>query len=131
MPPTAITERYLTDSVATADPGMLIVMLYDRLALDLARAVDALGDNRDLETAHNNLLHAQNIVLGLQASLRTELWSGAEQLMALYTWLSGRLVDANLRKDATIVRECISLVGPLHAAWREAALTRATADAVA
>ncbi|HEV2369504.1 MAG TPA: flagellar export chaperone FliS [Acidimicrobiales bacterium] len=131
MPPASIAERYLNDSIATADPATLIVMLYDRLALDLARAVDALEDKRDLEVAHNNLVHAQDIVVALQASLRPELWSGADKLVALYAWLSARLVEANLRKDVAIIRECSSLIAPLHAAWREAAQSRASADAVA
>jgi flagellar secretion chaperone FliS len=130
MPAASITERYLADSVATADPAALIVMLYDRLALDLARAEAALRGQGDLEAAHNNLVHAQDVVLGLRASLRPELWEGSDRLVALYEWLSRMLVQANLEKDPTIVADCLSVVTPLQTAWRQAA-AGIPADAVA
>lgn len=130
MPAASITERYLADSVATADPASLIVMLYDRLALDLARAEAALQAGTDLEAAHNNLVHAQDIVLCLRASLRPELWEGSGRLIALYEWLTRMLVQANLDKDPSIVTDCLSVVTPLQAAWRQAA-AGISADAVA
>ena len=131
MPPTAVSDRYLADSVATADPGALIVMLYDRLALDLARAQAALGDGGNLEAAHGSLLHAQDVVLALRASLRPELWEGGDQLMAIYEWLTRSLVEANLRKDPSIVGDCLSVVAPLQTAWRTAVAAGTPADAVA
>lgn len=127
----SFTERYLADSVGTADPASLIVMLYDRLALDLARAEAALWETVDLECAHNNLIHAQDIVLALRASLRPELFAAGDQLMALYEWLSRMLVEANLKKDASIVGDCLTVVTPLQAAWREAAAAGTPAHAVA
>lgn len=130
MPAASITERYLADSVATADPALLIVMLYDRLGLDLARAEAALQDGRDLEAAHTNLVHAQDVVLCLRASVRPELWDGSERLIAIYEWLSRMLVQANLEKDPSIVADCMSVVTPLQAAWRQAA-AGLPADAVA
>jgi flagellar protein FliS len=130
MPAASITERYLADSVATVDPAALIVMLYDRLALDLARAEAALHGGTDLEAVHTNLVHAQDIVLCLRASLRPELWEGSGRLMALYEWLTGMLVQANLEKNPSIVADCLSVVAPLQAAWRQAA-AGITADAVA
>ncbi|HET9732167.1 MAG TPA: flagellar export chaperone FliS [Acidimicrobiales bacterium] len=130
MPAPSVTERYLTDSITTADPRALIVMLYDRLALDLARAEAALREPRGLEAAHNNLVHAQDVVLALRASLRPELWEGSEQLVALYEWLGRQLVEANMKKDPAAVAECISVVAPLQAAWRAAAVRGATGDDV-
>lgn len=130
MPAASIKERYLADSVATADPASLVVMLYDRLALDLARAEAALQAGNDLEAAHTNLVHAQDIVLCLRASLRPELWEGSGQLIAIYEWLTRMLVQANLEKDPSIVTDCLSVVTPLQAAWRQAA-AGIPADAVA
>ncbi len=40
MSAAALRARYLGDAVATASPQQLLVMLYDRLALDLERATD-------------------------------------------------------------------------------------------
>ena len=39
----SLRARYLGDSIATASPQQLLVMLYDRLALDLERGHDAMA----------------------------------------------------------------------------------------
>ena len=121
MPPNTVKDSYLTDSVMTASPSELIVMLYERLELDLARAARALRIVPvELEAAHHALVHAQEVVMGLRASLRTEVWTGGEDLLAIYEWLSARLLAANLSKDPADVEECAQLVAPLAAAWRGA-----------
>jgi flagellar protein FliS len=70
-------------------------------------------------------MHAQEIVLELQSSLRVEVWSGAAQLSAIYSFVYTQLVQANIRRDADLTRTCLSLVEPLASAWREAALVEA------
>ncbi|GAB3216267.1 hypothetical protein GCM10027586_07720 [Kineococcus gypseus] len=118
----AQANRYLSDSLATASPAALLVMLYDRLVLDLQRAEDAqrVGDR---ETAHTNLIHAQDIVRELQVGLDVTKWDGGPGLMALYTWMVQELVAANLTGDAertAAVR--VDTAEPLAEAWRQAAL---------
>lgn len=120
MPAQTLRDRYLSEAVATASPAALVVMLYDRLALDLSRATEALADPVDLEAAHNALVHAQDVVMGLRASLRVDKWADGPKLMAVYEWLSSQLIEANMRKDATIVAHCHDIVAPLQQAWRRA-----------
>jgi flagellar secretion chaperone FliS len=66
----AMRERYLAESITTASPAKLLVMLYDRLVLDLSRAEQALLA-RDRESASQQLMHAQDIVIELRTSLPT------------------------------------------------------------
>ena len=113
--------RYAADSIATASPARLLVMLYDRLVRDLVTAEDAVGSG-DIAVASDNLIHAQAIVLELHTSLDLDVWDGARGLAALYTFLHSELVAANIRKDAARIATCRSLVEPLRDAWREAAL---------
>ncbi|PPK66472.1 flagellar export chaperone FliS [Actinokineospora auranticolor] len=115
----ALRQRYLADSVSTATPGRLLVMLYDRLCLDLSRGADAL-DGGDRETASSMLVHAQDILLELQGSLRAEEWEGGPELAGLYAFLLSELMRANIRQDAGTVRACLAVVEPLRDAWREA-----------
>jgi flagellar protein FliS len=123
-----ITGRnaYMGSMVQTASPARLLVMLYDRLVVDLERATECqeLGDH---VAASPHLLHAQEIVLELQSSLRVDVWEGGPQLSAVYTWLHKEMVRANVQRDAAATRSCLDLVLPLADAWREAAL--ATAEA--
>ena len=59
---------YMDASVATADPSRLLVMLCDRLVLDVQRALGAQVAGHH-ETAHHQLVHAQAIVTELRVSL--------------------------------------------------------------
>lgn len=114
-------DAYLAASVQTASPAQLLVMLYERLTLDVERAADALRNGRQAD-AHGPLLHAQDIVLELNASLDVKVWSGAPGLAAIYDFLHGELVRANLRKDLAITESCLKIVSELRDTWRAAAL---------
>jgi flagellar secretion chaperone FliS len=128
MSAAALRARYLGDTVATASPQQLLVMLYDRLALDLERAQGALleGDRR---AAGEQLVHAQEIVLELRSSLQVDVWEGGPRLAALYGWLHSELVQANVKGDRNRVASCRQVVEPLRDAWRQAAASLATAPA--
>ena len=128
----ALRTRYLAESVATASPGQLLVMLYDRLVVDLTQAEDALRA-RDNATASARLMHAQDIVSELRGSLDLAAWDGAAGLAQLYGFLFTRLIKANVGSDADLVAECRAVVEPLRDAWREAlvATRAATPEAAA
>jgi flagellar protein FliS len=113
-------ERYTADAVMSATPARLLTMLYDRLLLDLSRA-EAAHETRSWTVASSNLLHAQDIVTELTSSLKPELWDGGDRLLALYNYVSGALIDANVKRDTARIRESIELLEPLRQAWHEAA----------
>jgi flagellar protein FliS len=112
---------YMDASVATASPARLLVMLYERLVLDTHRALQAqrAGDHQE---AHRQLLHAQDIVMELRSTLKTDAWEGAPALASLYDYLHSRLITANIKRDQAITEHCLGLVQDLAQSWREAAL---------
>ena len=115
-----LRDRYLRDSINTASPAKLLLMLYDRLILDLMHGEEALRAN-DRERANEKLNHAQEIVLELRVSLDLEAWSGAPGLANLYGFLMTELIGANIARDVDRVVACRTLVEPLRDAWRGAA----------
>ena len=117
-------NAYVGSMVSTASPARLLVMLYDRLVLDLQRAAEQQDAGEHL-AASENLMHAQDIVLELQSSLDLTVWTGAAQLSSIYGFVHKQLVMANVRRDVTVTRECLTLVQPLADTWREAALAAA------
>ena len=119
-------QRYITDSVQTASPAKLLMMLFDRLVLDLNRGEQALHDSNRAE-ANTHLLHAQDIVTELHVSLNLDAWEGAAGLGALYAFVETELVNANVRGDAAQVTAIRGLMEPLRDTWREAALAAAAA----
>jgi flagellar protein FliS len=122
--PRAGANRFVDDGVAAMSPARLLVALYERLALDIDRATDALvaapPTGEQLYEAHERLTHAQRIVEELQLALDPQAWDGAQALAGLYEYIHARLVAANLTKDPAALGECRDLVAPLLDAWQEA-----------
>jgi flagellar protein FliS len=124
MTAASLRSRYLGDAVSTASPQQVLVMLYDRLALDLERAQAALAQGRRAD-AREQVRHAQEIVFELLGSLRVDAWEGGPRLAALYNWLIAELNQAMVKQDAARVRSCLQVVEPLRDAWRQAAASLA------
>lgn len=116
----SLRARYLNDAVTTASPARLLVMLYDKLVLDLNQAEEALRSG-DRQFASGRLIHAQEIVTELVSSLDVDAWDGGKALAALYLYLNTQLVQANVTADADRVAACRAHVEPLRDAWRTAA----------
>jgi flagellar protein FliS len=116
---TVLRDRYQTDAVATMSPARLVVALYDRLLLDLDRALAALAGS-DARGAHEALVHAQDVVGELHDSLDLSVWPAGAPLAAVYRFLLEQLVAANVEKQPLRVAECRDVVRPLRDAWHEA-----------
>jgi flagellar protein FliS len=114
-----LANRYQSDGMAVSSPQKLVVLMFERIETDLARAVTAIDANQ-VEDAHNALINAQELVFELQLALDVEAWPGGVELQSIYEFLLSNLIDANLRKSADIVRQCIDIVTPLSQSWSEA-----------
>jgi flagellar protein FliS len=112
-------SAYQSQAVQTANGPQLLLMLCDRMSVDIGRAELALG-SLDNKGANDHLQHAQKIVRMLRNALDPDGFDGAQALLAVYAFLEGHLVKANLEKDAAVVRECAELLRPIHEAWRKA-----------
>lgn len=118
-------QQYLEQQVASASPERLLTLLYDRLLVDIDRA-GAAQDAEDWAAAGTHLTHAQQIVAELSGSL-TDAWDGAADLRAVYTYVTGRLITANIGRDRLATAECRELVAPLREAWHQAAAATSAA----
>ncbi len=121
----AMRARYLNDSVSTASPARLLVMLYERLVLDLSQA-EVMLRGLDRAQASDRLLHAQEIILELRTTLDESVWDGAAGLAQIYGYVLNELIAANVNADAARVATCRTLVEPLLDAWRQAAVEAAS-----
>ncbi|KRB79945.1 hypothetical protein ASE01_00050 [Nocardioides sp. Root190] len=117
-------SAYRENSVATASPARLLVMLVERLVLDGERALAA-QQAGDWNAAHQHLLHAQDIVAELESSLDADRMTGGRQLAALYQFLRNTLVQANVRRSPETTEQALGLSRQLCDTWREAAMAAA------
>ena len=115
---------YMDASVSTASPARLLVMLYERLVLDVQRGLDAQRAGQRQEV-NNQLVHAQEIVMELRASLKVTEWEGGPGMASIYEWLHTQLVKANVTNDTAVTEVCLSIVTELADTWRRAAATAA------
>ena len=116
--------RYGGDAVTTASPARLLVMLFDRLVLDLARAEHAIAAG-EREGWNTQLQHAQDILAELLSSLDQDAWEGGPGLAGLYSWMIAELTRANIAADAAKVAACRDMADQLRDAWTQAAASLA------
>jgi flagellar protein FliS len=113
-------RRYQREAVITATPAARLNMLYDKMILELGQADNGFERN-DLKAINDGLCRAQDILLALRGTLRTDLWAGANDLSQLYFALYKELLEANMQKNRDKVQRVLAVVKELAEAWRRAA----------
>lgn len=114
-------RAYRQTRVKTASQGQLIVMLYDEGLKQLKIAENEMISRQPkLDLVHNAIVKAQDIITELMVSLDFEKGGDiAQNLFHLYMYFNQRLVDANLSKDVSNLREVYDLMADLREAWAE------------
>lgn len=104
-------------NVADANPHRLIQMLIDGLLEKIAQAKGNLERNEAAKKGEN-IGVAISIIGALHSSLDLEKGGEiAENLEALYDYMSRCLLDANMRNDMGKLKEVTSLVLEIKGAW--------------
>lgn len=118
--PYRAASAYRDHAVTTASPARLVVLVFERLILDMDRALAAMEEGSN---PHEHLIHAQQLLMALLDALDTSAWEHAPRLAGIYGYVHRTLVSANVDKDPARVRECLALITPLKEAWAQAALS--------
>lgn len=114
---TQASDEYLRNTVMTATPEQLQLMLYDGAIRFSTQAREALA-NSDFETSCEKLLRAQRIVLEMRNGLRPEVnLELCEQMAALYDFVYNRLIDANMQRDPTAIDEALRILEHQRETW--------------
>lgn len=119
-----LARIYRANSVLTATPGQIVLMLYDSALGALASAREAFAlPPRDLhryETINRHLRRAQRIITELKNTLNFEVGGDvAPTLYRLYEYYNRRILEANMKKEIEPIREVEHLLGDLRDAWAE------------
>ncbi|AIN19515.1 flagellar protein FliS [Yersinia rochesterensis] len=116
----AYTQVGMESGVMSASPHQLIVMLFDGAQSALVRA-RILMNQGDIPAKGAALSKAINIIdNGLSAGLDMEKGGElAENLSALYDYMTRRLLHANLHNDEQAITEVLALLENIADAWRQ------------
>ena len=100
--PNAFAE-YQNSKIMTASPAELTLMLYEGAIRFCNVAITAIEQN-DVTKAHTNIIKVQRIIDYLRQTLDMK-YAVAQEFEKIYSYLSGRLIEANVKKDKEILEE--------------------------
>jgi len=111
-------NQYRENSVYTASPEELTLMLYNGLVKFIMKAQHAISKN-DMENANESIIRAQEIVSELMSTLDMK-YEVAASLELLYDYMIRRLIEANVKKSSEILDEVLEFAKDLRDTWEQA-----------
>ncbi|MEK4228447.1 flagellar export chaperone FliS [Solibacillus sp. FSL H8-0538] len=114
---TSAFNAYKQNSVTTASPGELTLMLYNGCLKFLTKAKKAI-EEQDIQEKNLNLQKSQAIIAELMSTLNMDM-EISKQMMPLYEYINRRLIEANLKNDVAIIVEVEGLVSEFRDTWKE------------
>jgi flagellar protein FliS len=114
---TAPTAAYKQQSILTATPGQLVVMLYDGCLRFLHQSAHAMREGKIAE-AGTRLARAEAIIDELLTTLDLEEGGViASRLQGIYVFCLRHLMQARLERDAEMIDKVSELLSELRDSW--------------
>lgn len=110
-------QSYQQNSVNTASPGELTLLLYNGCLKFIHQAQKAIAD-QNIEVKNTNIQKAQKIIQELMVTLNMDL-EISQNMMPLYDYMNRRLIEANIKSDTAILDEVEGLVTEFRDTWKE------------
>lgn len=109
--------QYNTNKILTASPAELTLMLYEGAIKFCNIAITGI-EQKDVEKAHINITKVERIIDYLRQTLDMR-YPVAEDFERIYSYLSQRLVEANMKKDRAILDEVNEHLHAVRDNWKE------------
>ncbi|WP_010676894.1 flagellar export chaperone FliS [Bacillus timonensis] len=110
-------QTYQDNSVFTATPGELTLMLYNGCLKFMGQAKKSIQE-KNIETKHINISKAQNIISELMVTLNMD-YEISKEMRRLYDFINRRLIEANIKNDVKLLEEAEDLVIEFRDTWKE------------
>ncbi|MFP7479058.1 flagellar export chaperone FliS [Terribacillus saccharophilus] len=110
-------QAYQQNSVQTASPGELTLMLYNGCIKFIKFAQQAI-EKKDIESKNTNIQKAQNIVRELMITLDPEV-PISKEIMPLYDFINQQLLQANTHNDQQALSNALGLITDFRDTWKE------------
>ena len=112
-----MTLAYKNNSIQTASPAELTLMLYDGAIKFCNIALGAI-ENGDIQKANTNIIKAEKILTEFRATLDFK-YPVAKDFELVYDYIYRRLIDANIHKDAEALTEALKYIREMRDTWKE------------
>nr|WP_309098571.1 flagellar export chaperone FliS [Fredinandcohnia onubensis] len=110
-------QAYQSNSVSTATPGELTLMLYNGCLKFIKLSRKAIEEN-NIEAKNTNLQKAQNIIREFMVTLNMDV-EMSKNMMVMYDYINRQLLEVNLKNDLDILTEVEGLVTDFRDTWKE------------
>ena len=114
----ATSDAYKQQSILTAPPGRLVVMLYDGCIRFLFQAAYAMRQG-DRKVSLQRLRKAEAIIDELNSSLDMSYGQIPGRLRSIYLFCKRHLIRANVETDASAIDTVVRLLSELREAWEQ------------
>lgn len=111
----AVRAKYIENTIQTATPAQLLIMLYDGAIRFCKLGIEAIKQ-KDYSGANTNLTKAQAILDELLVTLDRES-ELAKTLIPLYQYMKQQLIQGNVKKDTRPVEEVLGYMTDLKETW--------------
>ena len=109
--------QYNNSKVLTASPAELTLMLYEG-AIKFCNIAEMAIEHKDVQKAHDNIIKVQRIIDYLRQTLDMK-YQVAQDFERIYSYLSKRLIEANMKKDKEILEEVNGHLRSVRDTWKE------------
>lgn len=110
-------NAYKQNSVTTASPGELTLMLYNGCIKFIGLAKKSIED-KNIEQRNHYIQRAQAIISELMSTLNMDI-EISKEMLPLYDYMQRRLTEANIKNDIAILDEVVALVTEFRDTWKE------------
>lgn len=115
------SAAYRQQSILTATPGQLVVMLYDGCLRFLHQAAHAMRGG-DVAESNARLIRAEAIIDELHATLDLEQGGVvASRLQGIYVFCNRHLLEARSAEEPEMIEKVSELLAELRDAWAQVA----------
>ena len=111
-------SAYKKQSVATMTPVEVVIKMYSEIERQLAIAVCAIEDVKDIKKANDSLIKAQELLGALRSALDMSV-PISKNLEDLYIFFQNEAMKANIKKDATEIKKIIPMIADLRDAFTQ------------
>ena len=99
-------------------PQEITALLYEACIVTLEEAIEAIK-KKDYFISNKQLVKANDILYRLDAGINYNAGIIADQLDALYDYMSEKLITANINKDIAAIEEVLSILNEISASWNQ------------
>jgi flagellar protein FliS len=111
-------DQYRQQQIASTPSDKILLMLYDGAIRFCEKAKAAIQD-KDVQEANNFIIKVERIVEELRSCLDMN-YEISHNLYSLYDYMYNRLMEANLKKDTTMLDEVSGMLSELRETWGQA-----------